>query len=82
MESRESVEDFTARVGRMRVAELLRLYPGSRPVLYNHFGESCFECPAQEEETVELAVQVHRSLREEFYRDLYHEIESGKLPGT
>lgn len=54
----------------MKVEELLNRFPDSKPVVYNHFGASCFECPAVAEEDVQLAILVHDSLEEDFYRDL------------
>jgi hypothetical protein len=70
MAGREPSEVFQERIGRLKVSELMDRYPESKPVLFNHLGASCFECPAAMEETVSLALRVHRSLEDEFYQDL------------
>jgi hypothetical protein len=70
MDEREPNEVFQRRIGRLKVSELMDRYPESKPVLFNHLGASCFGCPAATEETVSLALRVHRSLEDEFYQDL------------
>ena len=70
MTSRETLESFKSRIGGLKVAELLEQFPESQAIVFNHFGASCFECPGKTEETVDLAIRVHESLAEEFYRDL------------
>lgn len=70
MPEKESRSDFKARIGRMKVEELMKQFPQSKVVLYEHFGASCMDCPAAFEEDLELAIRVHDSLEEDFYDDL------------
>ncbi len=58
----------------MRIAQLITEYPQSRAVLFSHFGASCFDCPASQEETIALGVRVHSADMETFYNDLLKKI--------
>ena len=82
MTAKENLREFTARMAAIRIDELIRRFPQSKPVLFNHFGASCFECPASSDENVGFGVRVHDSLQEEFYSDLAEalEIELDKSP--
>jgi len=82
MPAKETLREFKARIASMRIDELLERFPQSKPTLYNHFGASCFDCPAAAEENVACAIRVHDSLEEEFYADLAEalEIELDKVP--
>jgi hypothetical protein len=53
-----------------RIRDLLDRHPKSRAVLFEHFGGSCFECPAASEETVDQGIRVHRTDNDAFYADL------------
>jgi len=70
MTGQETLGQFRERIGGLKVSELMERHPESQAVLFNHFGASCFECPAVAEETVDLALRVHHSLEDEFYQDL------------
>jgi len=69
-------------VSTLTVKELLQSRPASAAVLYNHFGASCFECPAAVEETVDFAVRVHEAVPEDFYRDLADALEKPAAAGS
>jgi hypothetical protein len=71
MSNPESLRDWLLQV---TIAEVLRLYPESRPVLFDHFGASCFNCPAVTEESLELGIAVHRVDQTVFLDDLIHAI--------
>ncbi len=73
----ETRSDFKARFGSMKVEELMNRFPASKSVLYNHFGASCFECPAASEEIVAFAIRVHDSQEEQFYTDLAETLQIG-----
>lgn len=77
MKPMESSEAFRQRIGQLKVSELMDRYPDSKPVLFNHLGASCFECPAATQESVDLALRVHHSLEDEFYQDLAQALEGG-----
>jgi len=75
MAQKERFTDFKNRIGTLKVDELMKRFPETKPALYNHFGASCFECPASSEEEVALAIRVHDSLEVEFYKDLAETLE-------
>lgn len=75
MAGKETYSVFKSRIGSLRVDDLMTRFPQSKPALYNHFGASCFECPAASEENVSLAVLVHGSPEVEFFKDLAESLE-------
>jgi hypothetical protein len=60
----------------MRIKDLLDAFPETAAVLYNHFGASCFGCPAVQKERLETGVLVHQADADHFYRDVMEEIQS------
>ena len=76
-QNHETLSEFRSRIGSTIVADLMRQFPDSKPVLYNHFGASCFECPAVTAETIAFAIRVHDSLEDEFYADLAESLQIG-----
>ena len=66
----ETEVELKVKLAEMEIAQLLSTFPESRAVLFNHFGASCFECPASNEETVALGVSVHSADSECFFNDL------------
>lgn len=60
----------------MRISDLLKTFPEAAEVLYNHFGASCFNCPAVSLEKVEIGVVVHQADADSLYRDLMKKISA------
>jgi len=67
-------QDLRHSLAEMKIAQLISAYPQTRPVLFSHFGASCFDCPASTEETTDLGVRVHSADAESFYNELMERI--------
>lgn len=63
-------EKMKEKLAEMRISQLISEFPASKAVLFNHFGASCFDCPASKEETVALGVRVHSADSECFFNEL------------
>jgi hypothetical protein len=74
-DSPPAVEALKRDIAHLSIAEVLARYPQSHGVIFNHFGASCFECPAKAEETLALGIRVHQTDEEPFYADLLAALE-------
>lgn len=68
----------------LSIQRIIEGYPWILPVLYNHLGASCFDCPGRFEETLAKGVILHEADSVRFYEDLERvlksELADGDLP--
>jgi len=54
----------------MPIRRAIEEHPEILPVLYNHLGASCFECPGRFEESLEKGILLHEADLERAVEDL------------
>ncbi len=68
----ETVDPFASK----SIQEAIEDHPEILPVLYNHLGASCFDCPGRFEETLEKGIRLHEADPEIVLRDLRRNLKS------
>ncbi len=86
MSPNNNAHDLVERVMSIPIERVIREYPEALPVLYNHFGASCFDCPGRHEECLERGILLHEADREIVFEDLERvlnqKIGKGEMPGN